>query len=372
MKVLILVHGLPVGGTERMVTDLVRWLRARDVSVWIGCLDELGTFGEALAREGVPCRVFGRRPGTDLRLPGHIAAWARQTDIDLLHAHQYSPYFYGVLATFLYRRPILFTEHGRFHPDLPSTKRRIFNRTVGKRVDHITAVSSGVRDSLVRVEGFAPARIEVLHNGLNPESVAASREERRHIRGDLGIPMEAPVVGTVARLNPIKNQRLLIDAFGDVVGDFPDAHLVIVGDGEAFAALSAQAAERGLRHAVHLVGGRDDVPAWLAAMDVFALSSLSEGMPMTILEAMAAGVPVVTTDVGGIREVLAPDEEGLFVPSGDRAAFAGSLKRLLDDPALRTRLAGRARARMERQFSLDAIGGRYLDIYRNLLARRAA
>jgi glycosyltransferase involved in cell wall biosynthesis len=371
LKVLFLVHGLPVGGTERVVVDLVRWLRPRGVEAAVGCLDEVGTLGEGLREDGVPVVPLGRRPGFDRALGRRIAGLALDQRADLIHAHQYTPYFYGVLARRRCRLPLLFTEHGRFHPDRPSWKRHLFNRTLGRSVDKVTAVSDGVRRALVRVEGFPGEEIEVLHNGIAPEAFTAPEGARAWLEADHGVPAGAPVVGSVARLNPIKNQALLVDAFADVARALPEARLILVGDGPERAALTARAAAAGLTDRVLLPGEQGDVARWLACMDVFCLTSLSEGMPMTVLEAMAARVPVVCTDVGGIGEMVADGAEGVLVPSGDRGALAAALTRLLKDPARSRDLAERAHGRLLRDFTLDVVGARYVEIYEALTGKAA-
>ncbi len=367
MRVMLLVHGLPVGGTERVVVDLCRWLRGRKVQVLVACLDELGAFGEMLQADGVPTAQLHRQPGFDFGLPGRIAELAGRERIDVIHAHQYTPFFYGVMARYRTRCPLLFTEHGRFFPDLPSTKRRIFNRTVGRRVDGITAVSDGVKQALVAVERLPEERIEVLHNGLDVTGFALPDGARERLLAEWGVPVDAPVVGTVARLNSIKNQAMLIRAFARARRSVADAHLLMVGDGDERANLQQLAHSHQVGEAVHFTGEQTDVPHWLACMNVFALSSLSEGMPMTLLEAMAAGLPILTTDVGGINEMLHRDTEALMTDRDDEAGFAKALTRLLTDVDVRQRLGRSGRARLERDFSLDVIGERYLAIYRQML-----
>ncbi|MBI5136407.1 MAG: glycosyltransferase [Nitrospirae bacterium] len=366
MRVMFLVHGLPVGGTERVVVDLCHWLRGHGVDLFVACLDELGAFGMALAAEGVDCHQLNRRPGLDLGLPGRIARLARREEASLIHAHQYTPFFYAALARRRAGIPLLFTEHGRFYPDPPSWKRRLFNRTVGRRVDHVTAVSGQVRDALVDVEGMAGNAIEVLYNGVDLSRFGAPPGARARLAVEWGVPPDATVVGTVARLNTIKNQALLLAAFARVAAALPDAHLLVVGDGPEFGRLTQQAEKLGIADRAHFVGERADVPFWLACMDVFALSSLSEGMPMTLLEAMAARVPIVSTAVGGIGEMLEDGAEALLVASGDTDALANALLALCADPARRGALTAAAHDRVARAFSLDVIGGRYLEIYRGL------
>lgn len=387
MNVQLLVHGLPVGGTEVMVCHLARKLRELGNEVAVGCLDAVGDLGERLAGEGFAVEAYGRRPGFDARLIWKLRRSVRKGRFDVVHAHQYTPFFYAALAKTLTGVPLVFTEHGRFYPDLPSAKRRLFNRVFAGSANRITAVSRGVQESLVRVEGFAAERIEVVYNGIDLAKFAPrSAAGKTAARSMLGLPTQARVIGTVGRLDSIKNQPLLLHAFSLVLKRAPDAHLVIAGDGPEMEKLRTVAARLGLVDRAHFLGQRSDVDQIYAALDVFALSSFSEGTPMTIIEAMAASTPIVSTGVGGIPEIVADGEEALLVQgippavegeSGPGAReyverFAAALERVLLDPALAQKLASRGKARAHREFSLEAITARYHDIYRSAAGLPAA
>ncbi|MBI4605063.1 MAG: glycosyltransferase [Planctomycetes bacterium] len=380
MNVLLLVHGLPVGGTETMVCCLARRLRNEGLGVAIGCLDLAGELGEEMAAEGFPVDLFSRKPGLDIALPARIARTVRARRCDVVHAHQYTCFFYGVLAKLLTGTPLVFTEHGRFHPDLPSLKRRLFNRVFAGRADRVTAVSRRVRESLARVEGFDPERIEVVYNGIDVERLAAERGARERAREVLGLPLDARVVGTVGRLDAIKNHRLLLGAFKLVSERVPGALLVLIGDGPERDRLRSLAGELGIGGSARFAGQRRDAGRLLAAFDAFALSSFSEGTPMTLIEAMAASVPIVATTVGGVPEILRDGEEALLVggtpPAFPDAAsllasehtrrFAETLGRVLTDTPLAAALAGGALERARRELSLDAICEKYVSLYREV------
>ncbi|MGH7859781.1 MAG: glycosyltransferase, partial [Candidatus Binatia bacterium] len=146
MKVLMLVHGLGVGGTEFVVFHLARFLRRSGVDVDVGCLDVVGALGDELRRQGFRVACYQRKPGLDLSLPWRIAADVRRNSVDVVHAHQVTSYAYGVLAKVFTRKPLVFTEHGRFHPDSSTRRRRLFNRIFSRLVDRTTAVSGSVRE----------------------------------------------------------------------------------------------------------------------------------------------------------------------------------------------------------------------------------
>jgi glycosyltransferase involved in cell wall biosynthesis len=375
LRVLILVHGLPVGGTETMACLLARGLRARGVEVAVGCLDEIGELGHGLAGDGFSVRCYGRRPGFDAGLPLRIAAHARRLGAQVVHAHQYTCFFYGVLAKPLARAGLVFTEHGRGYPDPPRPKRRLFNRVFARFADRITAVSQGVRESLRVVEGFDAGSIEIVYNGIELARYAAV--SRLEARRRLGLAEDAPAVGTIGRLDPIKNYPLLLEAFRRLLPRLPRASLLFVGDGPERARLEQLARGLGLDGRVRFLGRRFDVDAILPGFDVFALSSFSEGLPMTLIEAMAARVAVLSVAVGGIAEMVRDGQDALLlsgVPpelhtpeqlaAGEYPArYSEALARLLEDAALRERLSSSALERARRLFSLDAICERYIRLY---------
>lgn len=375
LRLLLLVHGLTVGGTEVMVSHLARGLRGRGLEVAIGCLDEIGDLGRELLAEGFAVRRYGRRPGFDARLPLRIARHAGEHAADVIHAHQYTPFFYGVLAKPLTRAGFVFTEHGRGYPDPPSRRRRAFNAVFGRLADRVTAVSEGVRESLCAVEGFDARRVAIVYNGIELDRFAGlTREEARR---RLELPQGVPILGTVGRLDPIKNYPLLIEAFRRVRRDWPSALLLIVGDGPERGRLEELARALGLGESVRFLGQRFDVERILPALDVFALSSFSEGLPMTLIEAAAASVPIVATAVGGVPEAVRDGREALLLPGPPPALadppslasaeypglFASAVGRLLAEDGLAQTLARAARQRAREQFSLEAVCDRYQALY---------
>jgi glycosyltransferase involved in cell wall biosynthesis len=378
LKVLLLVHGLPVGGTEVMVCHLARYLRGAGVEVEVGCLDLVGELGEELRRDGFVVVEFGRRPGFDVRLPARIARQVQQSGYDVVHAHQYTCFFYAALAKLLRRVPLVFTEHGRFYPDLASWKRQVFTALFSRQAAHVTAVSAGVRQSLLKVERFRGRDIEVLYNGIDVERFTrASERPRAALRERCGLPIDAEIIGTVGRLDTIKNHTLLLHAFSRLRKASSQSLLAIVGDGPERSRLEDRARHLGLGDHVLFLGQRQNLEEVFASFDVFCLSSLSEGTPMTLLEAMAARVPIVSTGVGGIPEILESEQEAWLIkgmPPDCRdlrdatesdyvTKFAEALKRVLLDADLRSRLASGALARVRREFSLDTICQRYLEIF---------
>lgn len=366
IPVLHVVHSLNVGGAEKLVFDLARATDPDRFPTAVACLDEAGTLAPALVAAGVPVHAIDRRPGLRPDVVARLARLIRASGARVIHAHQYTPFFYGVLAARLSGRArCLFTEHGRHHPDVRKPKRVLANQVLWRLAGATVAVSEHTRRALVANDGFPPDRVRLIYNGVDLRRFEGL-PSREAIRRDLGLDAETPVIGLCARLSPEKNVPLLLDAFSRVRARHPTARLVIAGDGPARSDIEAHRDALGLGDAVRLLGFRDDVPALCRAFDVFALSSLTEGTSVTLLEAMYAGCPVVATRVGGNPEIVADGETGVLVPSGDAAALAAALLAFLDDPARARRFGAAGRARVAARFTFQGMVDAYQELYRAL------
>ena len=361
------LHGLRVGGAEVLAARLGRSLRGRYRFHFV-CLDELGTLGEELRGEGFPVEVLERRPGVDWRLPLRLARLLARHRTTLIHAHQYTPFFYALAARLLYRRPpVLFTEHGRWLPDYPRRKRIVFNRLLLQRRDHVLGVGEALRQALIVNEGIPARRVGVIYNGIDLGPHAAPPEDRSGVRREMQVRDEDFVVIQVARLVPIKDHLTALRAVQRVAAALPWVYLVVVGEGPEEPGIRHFIAENGLADHVRLLGLRSDVARLLPAADVFLLSSLNEGIPLTVIEAMAAGLPVVSTDVGGVAEVVEEGRTGLLAPAGDAEGLARQILRLAADAALRQQLGQAGRQRAFAQFSEEKMLDAYDRLYRKML-----
>jgi glycosyltransferase involved in cell wall biosynthesis len=355
------VLSLNPGGTERLVVELVRRLR-RELPMAVCCLDEEGSWGEGLRREDVGVTALRRRAGFQPALGRAIARIAAQHGARVLHCHHYSPFVYASIARLWSPAlRIVFTEHGRLSDAPPSAKRRTANRVLAHAPREVVTVSAELKQHLV-AEGFPTGKVSVIYNGIDVGDVPGG-DARRQMRQRLNIPDDAVVVGTVARLDPVKDLHTLIRAVCQS-GRQPQTPLVllVIGDGSERASLEASAHEAGAGSLVRFVGHREDARDLLAACDVYANSSISEGISLTILEAMAAGLPVVATSVGGTPEIV-DTTCGRLVPARDAQALAEALTALAADPALRRLLGRQARARVEERFTLDRMVREYRDTY---------
>ena len=287
--------------------------------------------------------------------------------VDLIHVNSYIPGNYARLAAALMQVPIVIDHwHGftRF-----SDKRRLICRVLARFTDLSLAVSQGVKDYLLQEIGLAPAKIRVVPNGVDVAAIDAARPGPE-VRRELGLPEQVPVIGLVGRLDHWgKGHKELFTAMAQIRARHP-VHALIVGGGRRIDEVKALAASLGLGVEVHFLGSRQDVPDLLNAMDIFVLPSYSEGVSLALLEAMAAGLPVIATAVGGLPEVVADGQTGILIPPRDAAALAGALARLLADPAGAKNLGDRARQHVRAHFSLDRLGREINEIYEQLAARK--
>jgi L-malate glycosyltransferase len=369
IAVAFIVHTMQMAGAERLVVETIRRLGAR-IEPTVCCLDGLGTLGAELRDQGIDVEVLGRRPGLDLGVARRLAHVLRARRVEVVHAHQYTPFFYAALAKLQVGRRVrvILTEHGRHYPDVVSNRRRSLNAwALSRLADRINAVCGFSAGALASHDGFPRDRIEVIPNGVELSDFATGLT-RDAARRAAGLPQSGQLIVSIARFHPVKDQATLVRGFAAVASTFRDARLILVGDGPLKPQLEQLAGELAIADRVHFLGVRTDVPLLLQAADVFCLTSLSEAASLTVLEAMAAAVPIVLTNVGGNPELVRDGVEGLLVPRGDGAAAGAAIGRLLSNAALAERLAGAAAARVRAQYPLAATIGRYFELYSELAA----
>jgi glycosyltransferase involved in cell wall biosynthesis len=290
-------------------------------------------------------------------------------NIKIIHMNSYHPGNYCRLAAFFMRVPIIIDHwHGfnRFN-----LKRRMLCRLFNHFTDLSFAVSELVGNYVQRQCWTDPARIKVLYNGVDPalyqgKSVAAK------VRQELGLPPDRPVVGLVARLDHrAKGHLELLEALS-ILKDRHTIHALMVGGGRRQEEMQQLAVSLGLGEVVHFLGNRRDVPDLLAAMDIFVLPSHSEGVSLAVLEAMAAGLPVIVSEVGGLPEIVQQGETGLLIPPKDPEALAQSLARVLEDPGLAQSLGQKAREHVQEKYSLERLAQEVNAAYDELVQRKLA
>ena len=371
VRIAHLVIGGDVAGGQLVALQLARAARERGDDVCF-ISPARGAFTELVERDGM--RVHLVDVSRSFRVGGlvRLVALLRRTKTDVLHTHA------AIAANSLARiagrlAGVAVVSHLHIENHFPRSRvraalvRALDNATV-RLAARVIAVSDDTRRALER-QGYPPQLIETIHNGI--ELAPAAAERRNGVRAELGIPADAPLAGEIARLAAVKGQRELIDAAARV----PGLHVLLVGkdletDGEFQRALERERDTRGVSDRVVFAGYRPDKDAVLADLDVFVLPSWVEGLPMVVLEAMAHGLPVVATPVGGTPEAVVDGETGLLVPPRDPERLADAISTLVRDRELARRLGEAGRARVAERFSAERMVTRVLEVYDEVAARR--
>lgn len=357
-----------VGGYELATLALARSLRTRGIPVSL-----VSVVSDPSEPGGSPdiVRIKARGPGALVRVfPGLLVTLARRrASFSLIHCPTFGHVSgLAVLAGHLARRPTLLrvaTENDvREFADAPHWKSRLLFRLL-RSAAGVIAPSRAIQAELLRA-GFSPDRIFLMPNAVDVDRFRpATPSERAAAKQLLGLASDIPVVGTVARLIPRKGIDVLLRALSVVRHTYPNMHVLVIGDGPLQKELYALSRDLALEGNVSWLGLQADTSRWLRAMDVFAFPSRLEGSPNAVLEAMATGLPIVATAIGGVIDLLEEDDDGagVLVRSDDADALAAALVRVLADPMLRHDLSGQARRRAVERFSLSANISRLIDLY---------
>jgi glycosyltransferase involved in cell wall biosynthesis len=363
MKVLHVEAGRHYYGGARQVVYLLEGLRARGVENLLACPS-----GSAIARAAAPYAKVLELPmrgDTDLALAWRLRRHMRASRPDLVHLHsRRGADLWGGVAARLLGIPCVLSRRVD-NPEAPgwvALKYRLF--------DHVITISEGIRAVLLGA-GLSPERVNCVRSAVDATPYLAPVEAST-FRREFGLPADALVVGVVAQLIPRKGHRYMLQALPPLLDQFPNLHLLFFGQGPLAPALAESCAAPPLAGRVHLLGFREDLPRWLGGLDLLVHPAEMEGLGVSLLQAAAAGVPVIASRAGGLPEAVADGVSGLLVPVGDAQALGAALASLLADPERRRCLGEAGRARILREFSVDAMVDGNLAVYRKVLARRRA
>lgn len=369
------IHRLDYGGMETVLVDLINSMSGGPYRHAVICLTDFSEFRERIRSPEVAVFALGKREGKDL--PSYWRLWRllRRLRPALVNTYNLATLDVAPIARLAGCR-VVHSEHGWLvgREAVPARYVRL-RRLVRPFIDRFVAVSLDLEAWLNQVVGVPAAKTVCIHNGVEAAGFQHNASERELARKRMGVAPETFVVGTVARLDPVKAQTQLIEAVARLAAvheSSRDTRLFIVGEGPERARLEALIRTRGLEREVTLTGARSDVPQLLAAFDVFALPSHIEGVSIAILEAMASGLPVVATRVGGNPEVVVDGTTGTLVTPGVVDELSAALARYRDDEALARSHGEAGRARMRAEFSLESMVGHYRQLYDDVLERRSA
>lgn len=354
---------ITTGGGERMASVIASRLDpARfDRFLCSSRSTEAATFESELVAAGVRVLVLRRRSKIDLVAWRPLVRLLRHERIDVLHAHKFGSNVWGTLLGRIAHVPVVVAHEHSWSYEGNPLRRFLDREIVGRGANAFVAVSREDQRRMIEIEGVRPEVVRFVPNGI-PDPVRLGHD----VRAELGIDASAPVVGTVGQLRPEKALGVLVDAAAILVRDFPSLRVLIVGHGPEHETLGEAVRSAGLNDTVLFAGRRDDIPDVLAAVDVAVCCSDSEGSPLSVMEYMAAGRPVVATRVGGIPDLIEDGVTGVLVPVRDPPALASALHGMLVDRKRRLELGRRAEASQRAEFRLDVLVRRMESLYEEL------
>ena len=362
INVLELIGSLNIGGAEKQVVGLARKLNKDKYNVTFCCLGGGGLLERELEGHDVDIVHLHFRARYFFVALFKLIRLLKSKKIDVFHAHLYLCGFWGRTAAVLAGVPvIMYTEQGR---SLWKKRRHIlFERMANHFTDMRIAVSKDIRALCIEREKTPPEKFAYIPNAVDADDYVVSKEKSQEKKREIGLGDDDLVIGTVARLNFAKALEYMLQAFAMVRETLPNAKCLIVGDGELREDLENWAKKLGIKDSTLFLGARTDIPELLSVMDVFVLSSITEGTPVSLLEAVVARIPSVATDVGGIPEVIENSVTGILVPSRDKDRLAQGIIGLLSDDVLRVNIIENAYVKVMENYSLTATTKQIEKIY---------
>jgi glycosyltransferase involved in cell wall biosynthesis len=363
LSILHVVDSLEVGGLERTVVRLAVAQKKAGHIVSIATVFRNGPLTEALQNSDIPVHCLEKRPGFDFKSVRKLRKISKNK-IDVVHTHNPVPHYYATLATLGIKLHRISTRHD-MGVHLKRKRMEDLYRLALKKTHAVVLVCDAARERFIN-ESIVPENLaSVVYNGIEPtEARDRQGHENKQLRQKLGLPETGPIIGSVGRLNQVKNYETLINAFAILTRVSPESSLVIVGDGPERQSLQELIKTLGLEDRVKLLGERNDIDDLLAQFDVFALTSKTEGFSVALVEAAWAGLPIIATDVGGNREIVDHGTTGFLVQVGDSSAVAEKLKFLLTDREFHRIASRMIRSKAETNWSLESMADNYLEIYK--------
>lgn len=367
IKILHAVRSLEFGGAEKMVVDLSAIQKESGlVEPFILCIVRGGPLTHRATELGLKYSICGMESNKYLSPAIKIYRQIKKFNIDIVHTHNFVSHFRASIAAKISRVPIIHTKHGRAVNMLqrfPVLRRLIYNFA-----EKIVVVSEDTREIFIEKTGIVREKTEVIYNGIGINKFSISRVDGLREKLDIG---ESDIIfGSVSRLDPVKDHLTLVRAFAKVCPSNKNIKLLIIGDGPERERIEKMIEKLSIKKQVKMVGFSDDIPSFLSIMDLFLQPSLEEGFSLTILEAMAAGVPVVSTPVGGTPEIIREGETGTLVPAGDVKGFTDVMNKFLSNREHFQSMAKRAKENVSSNFSLDSMADNYLSLYYSILTSR--
>ncbi len=353
-----------IGGAEMLVARLSKALDKEIFNPIVCSLSGGESLRRILEDSGVECHDFRKTHGKNLSIPLKILRFIKEKDIDIVHTHCIGPLIYSHLSALLCKKTVfIHTEHINIDKELSySKKHSIYARYLFRYIDGFVSIAPHLTEYFRNKYQSIDSKITTIPNGIDIKYFDSAGGYST-LREEIGMPEDAPMIGNISALRPQKNHKTLITAVIEVLKKVPEARLVIAGTGELEEDLKGFTVEHGLADKVFFLGYRNDVASLLREFDVFVLPSYYEGLPLCLLEAAAAGVPIVCSDIEGNSDIVKHGVSGLCVSPFDVHAMADAIVRILTDPVLSRTLSFEARSVVRERFDFDRIVSRYEEYY---------
>lgn len=365
INIMHILHSFEAGGLEEVVINLINNLNLNLFNVCVCSLTKGGAFKNRISTK-IKIFELNKKEGNDYLIPFRLMKLFKQEKIQIVHTHNWGTLCEGAVGAKLAHIPIIIhQEHGTLISVIKNKKRRrltikfLFNYIENQ----VIAVSNALKQAIIEFLNIDKSKIITIHNGIQIDKFDIIIDKTSK-RKELGLTDDDIVVGTIGRLVPVKNQKVLIQAIKYLLNRLPKIKLILIGKGPLEEELKTFTQNLNLTNKVLFLGQRNDIPELLKIMDVFTLPSLHEGISITLLEAMASGLPVVATDVGGNPEVVINGKTGILIPPNDHIKLAEAINDIIQDKNKATLYACTAKMQIKNKFSLEKMVNKYENLYK--------
>lgn len=366
------VHGFGLGGMENGIVNLINGMDSNIFDFSICCLSKSGEAAKRIKRNDVEIFELHKKDGHDFFLWGKLSRLFQKEKVQIVHTHNWGTLFDGVIGAKIARVPIIVhSEHGLWYEDILHIKKRklLTQKLIFNFIDQITTVCKDLERTLIKLTGIKEEKVICIPNGVKLQRFDVEIDKGSK-RREIGIQENDIVVGIIGSLDPIKDHKTFLYAGVEIIKEFPNAKFLIIGDGSLKEELLSLSEKIGLGKRVLFLGQRDDIPEILKIMDVFISSSLREGMSNTILEAMAVGLPVIATKVGGTPEIVVDGKTGFLVCPANPKELAEGIIKVLKNPQQAKNMGKAGQEKVRENFSLNKMIKSYENLYKGLIKEK--
>lgn len=364
LTILQLVSDLRSAGAQQVVYNLAKGLQERDHRIIVGTFEQ-GDLTMAFRQKGISVVSFNGSANGRLRTIRALVSLLRRERVDLVHSHLWLANLYARFATQWCEIPLVITEHGRYV--FQKRYRRSINRWMLKGAKKAIAVCEHLRHEFIDTNQVPSEKMLTIYNGIDLSKFSRPATRTRTSNNKSNGATDGPHIGIIGNLRPVKGHQFFLKAARQVLNHHPEARFLIIGEGPEKLTLMEQSSSLGIDDSVKFLGRRSDIPYLLSTLDVFVLSSLYEGLPISLLEAMAMSKPVIATSIGGIPEVINSGINGLLVPPKDHEALAENICELIQNETRARDLGISALETVRARFSLKTMLDHYEALYNKVL-----